>query len=217
MKNSKRKMSDCGDRIQRVKVNKEEEFSIMVSTLCNVIAGATEPRENTTSSSTFTTTQQTDQVLLSLPAPEKCPHCDYEGCLGCNLFVPSGEAEERTRKGKFRGVRQRPWGKWAAEIRDPRRARPWGKWAAEIRDPRRGMRVWLGTFDTAEAAARAYDRKSYEFRGIRARLNFPLSDYKNEKKSNNISEEGEPSASDTAENKKLENMNAETSSKELRE
>eukprot|EP00261_Vitis_vinifera_P021548 XP_010652811.1 PREDICTED: uncharacterized protein LOC100245818 [Vitis vinifera] len=55
-------MSDCGDRIQRVKVNKEEEFSIMVSTLCNVIAGATEPRENATSSSTFTTTQQTDQV-----------------------------------------------------------------------------------------------------------------------------------------------------------
>ncbi|OIV89063.1 hypothetical protein TanjilG_09292 [Lupinus angustifolius] len=72
--------------------------------------------------------------------------------------------------GKFLGVRKRPWGRYAAEIRDPTTKE----------------RHWLGTFDTAEEAAIAYDRASISMKGSQARTNFIYSDNNNNNNNNTI-------------------------------
>ncbi|KAM3239226.1 hypothetical protein P3L10_014260 [Capsicum annuum] len=54
------------------------------------------------------------------------------------------------------------------------RKRPWGRYAAEIKDPHRKCQVWLGTFDPAVEPEMAYDATAIEFRGVKAKKNLPI-------------------------------------------
>ncbi|XVE98328.1 hypothetical protein REPUB_Repub03eG0096700 [Reevesia pubescens] len=90
----------------------------------------------------------------------------YDGSSSLSLLFPrlfqfqaSICFQNMVQSKKFRGVRQRHWGSWVSEIRHPLLKR----------------RVWLGTFETAEEAARAYDQAALLMSGRNAKTNFPIS------------------------------------------
>ncbi|OAY49413.1 hypothetical protein MANES_05G054400v8 [Manihot esculenta] len=135
-----------------IKVNDSGDMSIFssLSDERSIIGWSQLNQFDSTATETTTTTTIKREDLDAVASPE--------GVATTPKVVAARKNNGECKGWQYKGVRRRPWGKYAAEIRDPKK---------------NGARVWLGTYETPEDAALAYDQAAFQLRGSKAKLNFP--------------------------------------------